>query len=289
MQRRQVLAGIAGSSILTAGCTGDVDEQESTNPDQAAEKIETARDSLQEAAELVEEEAAKFDSVDESKLVVDVRTAQIDQQIDEAESELDAAEKVATSDQREVIEGLRDLARWMRSLSNVMAESGDVFDEFDIAMSYWDSDRFEDSAEQFQVVGNEVDEARETLTIAEERYQRVEENLDEDPGTYNPNDPRARNQRDAAFGYSDRHDRDRDARRAASSMKSFIAASTLVVTAISPRLSDILGYDVYCSLLKLWYTLFTFGKRVLPRQIRVQNSNPWPGPYCSQKDRSTSV
>lgn len=143
-----------------------------------ATRIESARDTLVTAADELDSEYEKFDSLDADE-VVDVRSGRIEQLLNEADTELDSARGDATNEQLETIRTLSDHSGWLRALTSLAVAAGDVYDEWTIAMSYWDNDRFQDASDQMQVVRGHVEEAREELTIARERSEGVGGDVDD--------------------------------------------------------------------------------------------------------------
>lgn len=181
MQRRRFLRGTAAACAAgLAGCMGGEGGPDAATPARsptqsdsavAADWIQGALDSLEEAGDAYDQEAEKFDRAAD---FVDFRTGRIEAHIGEAEGKLDEAEEYANAEQQKTIDELRNAIDWFRSMVRTLEEYGAALDESEVGMSYYDNDRFADAAEQMAVALDHMDNARHHLTVAEERFDRID-------------------------------------------------------------------------------------------------------------------
>lgn len=190
MDRREwlalaVSAGVAGF----AGCSGDGGEQSPTTPDDtetptetetqtksdeavAAEHIETVRTKLDEASSLIDEQSES----DNQEFSAD----RVHAKLDDVESELDSASAVATDDQQTAIDRLRSFSNWLRSMADVFGAAKEGLNAFERANSYFQTERYDETAEYLDTAQSQFETADEHLSEARLNFEEIDEStLDE--------------------------------------------------------------------------------------------------------------
>lgn len=182
MERRRFLVASAGIVGLS-GCTDDQGFSDETpaqstdtpdqgpDPQQAQQRLEAASTEFQDGWDEFDEEIESFDSIDTR---VSFRSEVIEEHFNQVEDELDQAEPLANAEQQTIIEAFRNLLEWSRPTVSTFDIFADAVDSSLTAQTYFDNERYEDSANAFSESAGLLDDANEELTVAENRYEDID-------------------------------------------------------------------------------------------------------------------
>lgn len=183
MKRRQYLAAVT-AGVTSAGCLDDSDsttdpstEEQQGNPEITEEKLIAAYREIDSAFEELDAEVDDFDNSDQR---ISFEASVIEAHLSEATSNLDEAEESSSSDYQQEIDTLRDVVDWVRTFTSAIENFANALDESQTAFTYWENERFQDSADSFGESNDYVSEAGDNLTSAEAKAEGIDWEVFED-------------------------------------------------------------------------------------------------------------
>ncbi|KAB1193129.1 hypothetical protein GJR96_06600 [Haloferax sp. MBLA0076] len=188
MERRQYLG--ATLSVLSAGvlsgCAGGTSSSEEatttkgSEPEKAAKHLEEAGSALESAGEQLSEESENLSESEFQDGGIDFNPAKIYNYLDEAESELDAAEKYATEEQQRQIDSGREYIGFGRKATEFMDILVEGYSLTYSGLTYFQSERYTDAAEELEAAERELGEADDLLSVVQDRTDQLDtEKLDD--------------------------------------------------------------------------------------------------------------
>lgn len=161
----------------TPGQDGDAETDTTTtdaDTDDASELIHSARSNLADAASEFESQSDQLsDPMSGEQPSLD--TSEMEERLDAAEADLTAARNAdPTDDQRQEIEALDTLVELLRSLQDLLVDAVDAFGSFREANTYIQRDQFEAAIDPLRAGEDNVDQARDSLTVARSQVDDID-------------------------------------------------------------------------------------------------------------------
>ncbi|SEH16120.1 hypothetical protein SAMN04487967_2444 [Natronorubrum sediminis] len=185
MHRRRVLvSGVSVATLSLAGCLSDSSGDDSggsaDDDDSAASTDEEPADLIESADETLDEAAAEFEAVlDDADDPLDdsswtIETAGIEARIDDAEDDLSTAREAADGDETDVIDALEGVADFLREFVDLFVDLGEAMNELDAWEQYLDQERWDDAETAAGRAAAHNDDARDHATVARSTFEEID-------------------------------------------------------------------------------------------------------------------